>query len=414
MWHLDRLVFFSCLIVVAASVSARATPFDFRTRSAGHFSVEVQERDDYERDFLKDWAAAHYRWGSGIPKEALGAFSSTENKSQVPVTPVAHDMIYVAKVHIGNPPQLVKMALDTGSSDVWSQSPDTKYSINTNGPWPPRYNPNASTTAHPVDKATWYTHYADGSYAEGIVYRDTVRLGNFEVKNATVQSAAIISPKMEGQTGYSGVMGFAKRLENTTKPPQPTFLSMLRRQLRKPVFAVDLRHNGSSRFDFGRVDATLGSEEMTWVPTNATSPFWTVELNFMDRAGNHKFETIVDTGSSMIFLPEKLTERYWNAATGVKVSQDSRGAYQFPCAAEHMLPDLKFKVPGTEHVLTVPGRYLNFHHIPHTELCWSGLQNSGWLSEESILGIPFLKAVFMGFDMESGRLGFANKDLHDK
>ncbi|RDA87897.1 putative aspartyl protease [Ophiocordyceps camponoti-leonardi (nom. inval.)] len=422
MWHLSRFVsFFSLLVVAFASVSARTTPFDFRTRSARSFSVEVQERDNYRRDFVNDWAAAHRKWGSGVPNEALDAFSLADGESQIQVMPLIHDQIYVANIDIGTPPQRVKMALDTGSSDVWVQSTDTKYRVNTDGPWPPKYSPNASTTAHQVDKAMWNIRYADESNAVGVVYRDTVRLGNLEVRNATVQSAAIMSATFERETGFSGIMGLAKRLHNNIEPPQPTFLSMLRRQLRKPVFAVDLRRNASSRFDFGHVDASLASDGMTWVPTNASSPHWAVEFDLTAWTGKdsvwlyHQFEAIIDTGTSLMFLPERLVARYWAAVPGMKASLRLQGSYRFPCGVEDKLPDLLFKLPGTEHVLTVPGRYLNYGPtLDDPEVCWGGLQSASQLDGSSILGDIFLKAMFVAFDMETGRVGFANKELHDK
>ncbi|PFH58589.1 hypothetical protein XA68_13467 [Ophiocordyceps unilateralis] len=414
MWHhVVALVLF-----VASSVLA--TPLAFWTPSPRSFSVQVRQRENYRRDFLNDWAAAHRKWGTGVPDEALDAFSFAQGESRVQVMPLIHDQIYVADVDIGNPSQRVKMALDTGSSDVWVQSTDTRYRLNTHGPWPPRYSPNASVTAHQVDKAMWNIRYADESNAVGIVYRDTLRLGDLEVKNATIQSASIMSATFERETGFSGIMGLAKRLQNNIEPPEPSFLSMLRRQLRKPVFTVDLRHNASSRFDFGHVDAAIASDGMTWLPTNASNPHWAVELDLVAWRGEgsvwmrHKFEAIIDTGTSLMFLPGMLVARYWAAVPGVKTSRETQGSYRFPCASEHGLPDLLIKLPGTEHIVSVPGRYLNYGPtIEDPALCWGGLQSAAQLGGSAILGDVFLKSVFVAFDVEAGRVGFANKALDD-
>ena len=85
------------------------------------------------------------------------------------------DDIYIADVKVGNPPQTLKMALDTGSSDLyvfsisnrertdrlssWVQSSDTVYRTNPEGPWAPQYMPNKSRTAHMVKDAEWMVQY---------------------------------------------------------------------------------------------------------------------------------------------------------------------------------------------------------------------------------------------------------------
>jgi hypothetical protein len=77
------------------------------------------------------------------------------------------------------------------------------------------------------------------------------------------------------------------------------------------------------------------------------------------------------------------------------------------------LPDLRFKLPGTEHVIEIPGRYMNYGPIEDSPgYCWGGMQSDVGL-DTSILGDTMLKAVFLAFDLEKGRIGFANKNLDD-
>ncbi|PHH70495.1 hypothetical protein CDD80_5960 [Ophiocordyceps camponoti-rufipedis] len=385
------------------------------------FTLQVEQRASYRRDFTTDLAAARRKWGSVVPEEQGFSLAQSDGvESMVEVKPLVHDQIYVADVEIGTPPQKVKMALDTGSSDVWVQSTDTKYHLNTAGPYPPRYNPNASSTARHIDKAMWNIRYADDSNAIGIVYRDTLRLGSLSIPNATIQSASTMSSTFERETGFSGIMGLAKRLHNNIDPPEPSFLSILQRQLHKPVFTVDLRHNASSRFDFGRLDPALASDEITWLPTNASNPHWAIQLDLLAWRTpksvwiKHRFEAIIDTGTSLMFLPDKLAARYWASVPGVDSTSAPEGAYRFPCAGEATLPDLLVKLPGTEHVVSVPGRYLNYGPTPlDPALCWGGMQSAEQLGGGAILGDVFLKAVFVAFDIDAGRVGFANKALHD-
>ncbi|KAG8427681.1 hypothetical protein J3459_006481, partial [Metarhizium acridum] len=177
-----------------------------------------------------------------------------------PVTaePLNNDQAYVTEVEFGTPAQKLKMILDTGSSDVWVQSSDSVYRVNEDGPWAPRYLPNNSSTSSRVDKAVWGVQYLDGTTATGIVYRDTLRLGGFEIKHVAIESAA-------------------SRIINITPPT--SFLSVLRSQLKKPVFTVDLRRNAPGRFDFGYINESMAADNITWLDSNPDSPHWDIELD---------------------------------------------------------------------------------------------------------------------------------------
>lgn len=262
-------------------------------------------------------------------------------------------------------------------------------------------------------------HAVDGSTATGIVYRDTLQLGGFKVHNATIESAQIVAPRFETEPGVSGIMGLAKQLPNNIMPPTPSFLSTLRPQLKSPVFSVDLRRNASSRFDFGYINDTLNSDNITWLDSSPNSPHWDIELDLTAWRDDHpvwmyhKFQATLDTGTSLMFLPDPLTSRYWLGVPGVRMAPQMPGAYMFPCDFTNDLPDVLFKLPGSDHVIRIPGRYLNYGPLERDPtLCWGGLQSARGM-DVTVLGDVFLKAVFVAFDVEQNRIGLANKMLHD-
>lgn len=259
----------------------------------------------------------------------------------------------------------------------------------------------------------------DGTAANGIVYLDTVHLDNFSIHNTTVQSAEVVAARFEKEKGLSGIMGLAKKLPNNIEPPTPTFLERLRPSLENAVFTADLRRNATGRFDFGYIDESLTSDDITWLNTDPESKHWDVEFDLTAWEGGdqtwyyHKFRATIDTGTTLMFLPDVLSSMYWFTIPGMRIDPRLGNAYTFPCSIGNSLPDLKFKLPGTQHVLTIPGPYLNYGPVTGDEsYCWGGMQSADGF-DVTIFGDIMLKTVFVAFDVENGKVGFANKPLDD-
>ncbi|KAK5997261.1 Endothiapepsin [Cladobotryum mycophilum] len=413
MWKLISLLLFMPLTWLTAA--AVVSPTVNQTPARG-FSLPVAPKNDAKRDFVRDWAAVRHKWGGGVPKDS-SMFSLLENEGRVDVDPLGSDDIYIANIEIGTPPQRLRIALDTGSADLWIQSADTIYRANKKGPYAPQYKPNASETAHLVDDAKWALQYLDGTTASGIVYHDTVHIGGFTVENATVQSALKVAARFEDEDSLSGIMGLAKRLPSNVEPEMPSFISMLKKHLDHPVFTVDLKKNASGRFDFGYINKSLAVEDLAWVDTDPKSPHWDIQLELTSWDGVNAswyyqpFMATIDTGTTLMFLPDNLASMYWFAVPGMKVESGISNSYTFPCEVADQLPDLWFKVPRTERVLHIPGPYLNYGPTDDDPTyCWGGMQSAEGL-DVTVLGDIMLKALFVAFDLEKNRVGFANKLL---
>ncbi|KAF5718004.1 hypothetical protein FGLOB1_1897 [Fusarium globosum] len=413
------LAFLAVLLVVSiasASASAAATP---QHKGRKGFSLEATKNSNSKPDFVREWVAAHQKWGKGVSPETLSAFSLLDDDGRVDVKPLGADEIYIADVKVGNPPQTLKMALDTGSADLWVQSTDTIYRANPEGPWAPRYKPNSSKTSRRLRDAEWEVGYVDGTHANGIVYLDTVRLGDFELNNTAIQSAQIVAPRFERETELTGILGLAKSLPSNIDPPTPSLLDKLRPLLADPVFTVDMRRNATGRFDFGYIDESRAKDNISWMATREDSPHWDVTFDTTAWTGlrqvwmAHTFEATIDTGTTLLFLPGDLASMYWYDVPDMRVDPRLGDSFTFPCKFSNDLPDLMFKVPGTEHVLRIPGPYLSYSTTDNdSDYCWGGLQSAESLGV-TIIGDIALKALYVAFDLENNKVGFANKDLDD-
>ena len=118
-------------------------------------------------------------------------------------------------------------------------------------------------------------------------------------------------------------------------------------------------------------------------------------------------DSIADTGTSLLLLPNNVVDDYWSAVEGAENSQ-TQGGYVFDCGAT--LPDLALQIEGYSAV--VPGSYMSYAPTGQGNECFGGLQGSGNIGV-NIFGDVFLKAQFVVFSNADGgpQLGFAAKNL---
>lgn len=92
--------------------------------------------------------------------------------------------LYFCNVTVGTPPQSLRLVLDTGSSDLWSNAQNS--SLCSSHPDPCRvsgtYDAGASSSYNFVSSRFNIT-YADGSRATGDYVTDTLRIGGATIDN---------------------------------------------------------------------------------------------------------------------------------------------------------------------------------------------------------------------------------------
>lgn len=75
MWH--RFILLLFLTPLWTSL-VNAVPFS-DTPPHG-FSLAVTRKSDASRSFVRDWAAAHHKWGNGVPEEVAAKLSLTDTR----------------------------------------------------------------------------------------------------------------------------------------------------------------------------------------------------------------------------------------------------------------------------------------------------------------------------------------------
>ncbi|KIW71976.1 hypothetical protein PV04_00201 [Phialophora macrospora] len=326
----------------------------------------------------------------------------------VTATPEQFDAEYLCPVTIGG--QTLNLDFDTGSSDLWvfsselSSSAQSGHSI---------YNPSKSSTSKKLNGASWSISYGDGSSASGDVYTDTVDIGGTTVTGQAVELAKTISAQFQQDENNDGLLGLAFSSINTVKPqPQTTFFDTAIKEgvLDQSVFTVDLKKGVPGTYDFGFIDDSKHTGDITYTPIDNSQGFWEFTGTGY-QVGDGEFQSanidaIADTGTTLLLMDDDIVSAYYDEVDGAQFD-NSQGGYTFPCSAD--LPD--FAVGISDYHAVIPGSFMNFAPVSQgSSSCYGGLQSNQGIGL-SIYGDIFLKAVFAVFDSENQQFGVAAKDL---
>ncbi|KAJ0144546.1 Aspartic protease pep1, partial [Colletotrichum tanaceti] len=333
---------------------------------------------------------------------------------EVAAIPAEFDSQYLCPVHIGTPPQTLNLNFDTGSSDLWvfsSETPTTQVAGQA------IYNISASSSAKTLQGASWSISYGDGSSSRGNVYMDTVTIGGVTVENQAVESANQVSASFSGNKNQSGLVGLAFGNINTVKPAkQKTFFENAMNNLAMSLFTANLKKAAPGNYNFGFLDPTEFTGEISFVPANTTAGFWQFTAQGFAVGSNDSastsapHEAIADTGTTLMLLPDAIVSTYYQRIASAKFDS-TNGGFVFNCGDQ--IPSFTVDLGTCKAV--VPGEFMKFAPVDGetmetSKTCFGGIQSAATLPFV-IYGDVFLKSQYVVFHGGNSQLGFANKPL---
>ncbi|KAL1302689.1 hypothetical protein AAFC00_003052 [Neodothiora populina] len=346
------------------------------------------------------------RYSAAPPTDVKVAAQSAEQSQQsgtVAAIPQAYDMSYLSPVTIGG--QSLNLDFDTGSADLWVFS--DKLSASDRGTHD-YYNTSSATQ---MAGQQWGIGYGDGSSARGIVYADKVVVGQVTATSQAVEAATSVSSQFVSDTHNDGLLGLAFSTINTVRPnQQTTFFDSVKSSLAQPLFTVDLKKGQAGSYDFGFIDSSKYTGEISYVNVDSSGGFWRFTadgwaVGAAKSFNKTSFTAIADTGTSLMYLPQASVDAYYNSISGASYNAQV-GGYIYPCNAD--APSFHIIIGGS--AFTVPGSYINYAQVSQT-MCFGGLQSDSGIGF-SILGDVFLKSQFVVFSAPTGatpQLGFGSQ-----
>ena len=140
-----------------------------------------------------------------------------------------------------------------------------------------------------------------------------------------------------------------------------------------------------------------GSEHTHWSPPNFPNPFG-------PPADPSQVQVIIDSGTTLIFLPTEIADSVNALFDPPAVYSDDEGAYVVDCSAK--TPE--FGVAIGSQTFFINGQDLILDNGDGT--CISGVDDAG--DSLSILGDVFLKNVLAVFDVGAGEMRFAARESY--
>ncbi|CAE6482885.1 unnamed protein product [Rhizoctonia solani] len=246
----------------------------------------------------------------------------------VPAQDIQNDTEYACPVTIGTPGETLTLDFDTGSADLWvwsSQARVSKADMEGRG----IYNPKKSRTSKKLRGHTWEVRYGDGSSASGVVYLDTIVIGDITVENQAVEVARELSDDFL-QAGCDGLVGLGfPRLNQVQPNRQKTPMENMIEQgvIKDPIFTVKLDKRDSRGFyTFGFIDETVHCSKFYWQDVdkqNVPSAYIKIGDEIYDRGPDNT--AIIDTGTTLVLLDDETVEKLYSKIEGATYDEDQGG-----------------------------------------------------------------------------------------
>ncbi|KJR89879.1 uncharacterized protein SPSK_06273 [Sporothrix schenckii 1099-18] len=336
------------------------------------------------------------------------------------------ETLYFVNVSLGTPAQSLRLHIDTGSSDLWVNTPSSTLCKQASQPcaFAGTYTANSSSTYGYV--GSYFTiSYVDGSGASGDYVTDKVSIG-------TNGSTAL--SKMQFGVGYTssssqGILGIGYainevqvgRAGKATYPNLPAQMVAdgIIRSNSYSLWLNDLDADTGSIL-FGGVDTAQYSGSLHTLPVQkqagAFSEFLVtltgLQLGSTTLASNMALAVLLDSGSSLTYLPDSIVQTIFNQ---VGATYDaSEGAAYVPCSlADKANSSVTFEFSSPSitvgidelvlDLVTASGKRPTFRN--GQTACLFGIAPAG--TGTNVLGDTFLRSAYVVYDLDNNQISLA-------
>lgn len=349
---------------------------------------------------------------------------------------------YEVTLEIGTPEQEVVFTIDTGSSDLWVMAASNPY-CDSQSPNAPNcstaivFDYHESTTFSMDDSSDFKIQYGDKTFASGHYARDVVRVGSI-LANDAMFALALESNSTEAVFGIGPKYGetYATQLPpgGVVGPTYQNIPEALKEQgqIQRVAYSIWLNDPdaGDGSLLMGGIDHAKYRGRIGIVPMvdgsgkNFTYPRlpWVMlhevfgyKRNEMGLIAQLAQPVLIDSGTTLVYLPQKLVDSLGQVIGGTYSSKDS--TYLLPCDITKLpIEGFILRFSGVDVEFPLPGALIRLYDDNGAPtLDKDGNPQCAFAispSDYCILGDIFLRNVYAVFDNESFEVGFANARLN--
>lgn len=367
-----------------------------------------------------------------VARDALRKRSQLRKRQQVVSETLGNERaLYTANVTIGTPSQDFQLHIDTGSSDMWVNSPQTQICQSRRSPCSETgtYNANSSSTSKYIS-SNFNVSYVDGSGASGDYVTDDVGIGG-KTLNALQLGVGYVSTTPEGILGIGyandeGLVGTgAKAYSNL---PMAMVNGGFIKSNAYSIWLDDLAASTGSIL-FGGVDTDKYHGSLQSLPVQKADGQFLKFLitlsgaSVLNAGKNTSLSSglpaavILDTGSSITYLPDSLAQSIFTAVNA-QYNQGEGAAYASCNLANQNISiafafsSLTITVPISELIINPnnadTGNGQSFQG--QDQLCLFGITSAQ--GDTAVLGDTFLRSAYIVFDLANNAVAMAQTNFN--
>ncbi|KAH8673662.1 aspartic peptidase domain-containing protein [Xylariales sp. PMI_506] len=332
------------------------------------------------------------------------------------------ETLYFVNVTMGTPPQSLRLHLDTGSSDLWVNTAGSSLCSKKSSPcsFAGTYDANASSTYEYIG-SYFDISYVDGSGASGDYVTDNITFAGITVDSLQF-GIGYTSSSSEGILGIgypaSEVQVGRAKLASYDNLPAKLVTDGTIQSNAYSLWLNDLDASTGSIL-FGGVDTAHYTGSLQTLPIQTSSSvnstfvitLTSVTLDNTTIADEQALPVILDSGSSLTYLPDDWVSQIYTQVNGVY--DDNEGAAYVPCSLADSAMTLDFNF--TSPVISVTMRELvldvvaagsrNPTFTNGEAACVFGIAPTGDLP--STLGDTFLRSAYVVYDIANSEISLA-------
>lgn len=350
----------------------------------------------------------------------------------ITVTLDNEETLYFADCTLGTPAQSLRLHIDTGSSDLWVNSANSTFCESAKDACAGGTYDTSSSSSYKFVNSDFNISYVDGTGAVGDYVADTLTIGSISLTDFQF-GVGFQSSSAEGVLGIGYVSNEVQvnRADGASYPNLPQALQQTG-LISMNAYSLWLNDLDASTGNilFGGVNKDKYTGELATVPIikeyNAYYEFIIALTGVkisdgsssmsLDSSASLPTAALLDSGSSLVYLPNDITEDIYNSV-GATYDSESGVAY-VDCSLANNASTLDFdfsgqtiQVPYNELVLDVgssDGGQLTFQN--GQAACVFGIAPAQ--GSEPVLGDTFLRSAYIVYDLDSNTISLAQTNFN--